>query len=153
MRHRRPPRLSKFSYKGKHRYSVTCATLERRKLFDNASIVTVCADQILRTCADRRFRVIAYGFMEDHLHLLLEGQSEDSDFKSTMTVVRQRTATAFSRVRGERLWQDGYYDHVLRPRDDVFAIIRYILDNPRAANLPEERARYPYVWSDPHVDD
>jgi REP element-mobilizing transposase RayT len=90
--------------------------------------------------------------MEDHLHLLLEGRTDDSDFKSTMTVLRQRTANAYGRARGERLWQDGYYDRVLRPSDDVFAAIRYILGNPKKAELPEDRRTYPYVWSDPNVN-
>jgi hypothetical protein len=52
----------------KHRHSVTCSTSECRQLFNDAAIVTICTEQILRTCAERSFRVIAYAFMKDHLH-------------------------------------------------------------------------------------
>ena len=76
----------------------------------------------------------------------MRGTTRDSDFKSTMTLLRQRTAVAYRRVRGEQLWQDGYYERVLRPTDDVFEVIRYIRENPANGGLAEDRAAYPYVW-------
>jgi REP element-mobilizing transposase RayT len=112
---RRPARLRTFSYRGKHRYFVTCSTDKRRRLLRDRDVVCELASQILRTCDDRTFDVIAYVFMEDHVHLLLEGRCERSDFRSTMTLVRKRTAMAYRRAAADRLWQDGYYERVLRP--------------------------------------
>jgi REP element-mobilizing transposase RayT len=86
--------------------------------------------------------------MEDHVHLLIRGATEESNLKSTMTLLRQRTAIAYRSTRGARLWQDGYYERVLRRTDDLFGVIRYIRENPAKAGLPEERAKYPYVWFD-----
>ena len=85
--------------------------------------------------------------MEDHLHLLIRGLTDGSSFKPSMTLIRQRTALVWKRARSERLWQDGYFERVLRPTDDVFSLIRYIRDNPTIAGLPAERADYPFVWS------
>jgi REP element-mobilizing transposase RayT len=84
--------------------------------------------------------------MEDHLHLLVEGESEDAHFVSMMTLLRQRTAIAYKCVRQQRLWQGGYFERVLRRADNVFDVIEYIRNNPTAADLPIERTRYPYVW-------
>jgi hypothetical protein len=50
-----------------------------------------------------------------------------------------------------KLWQDGYYERVLRPSDDVFALIQYIRNNPTAAALPPERADFRYVWCSTNV--
>ena len=148
MRTRRPTRLKTFDYRGRHRYFVTCSTEGRRKLFVDPVVVGVETNEILQTCAERQFNILAYVFMEDHLHLLLEGACDDSDFKSTMTLLRQRTAIAYKRQCGDRLWQDGYFERVLRPTDDVFEIIRYIRANPSTAGLSAERAAYPYVsWA------
>jgi REP element-mobilizing transposase RayT len=144
---RRPKRLGTFSYTGRFVYFVTCATPERRKVFTDADGVRVCAEQIVRTCGEREFEVLAYVFMEDHLHLLIRGLTDGSSFKPSMTLIRQRTALVWRRARSERLWQDGYFERVLRPTDDLFSLIRYIRDNPRVAGLPAERADYPFVWS------
>ena len=147
MRCRRPTRLKAFSYKGKHCYFITCSTAERRKRFEEPEIVNLVAQQILRTCKEREFEILAYAFMDDHVHLLIRGTSGDSDFRSTMALLRKRTALAYRRSRQDQLWQDGYFERVLRPSDDVFEIIRYIRENPVEANLSDERTRYPYVWS------
>jgi putative transposase len=147
VRLRRPSRLKSFDYKGKHCYFITCATFKRRKLLVDSSIVLLLREQILSTCRERHFEVLAYAFMEDHVHLLMKGTTERSQLTSTMTLVRQRTAVAYARARKDRLWQDGYFERVLRPTDDVFEVIRYIRENPGAANLGEERTKYPYVSS------
>lgn len=125
---------------------MTCSTAGRHKVFTDSEVVAIATEQILRTCDERQFEVLAYVFMEDHLHLLIRGTSEDSNFISTMTLLRQRTALAYRRARGERLWQDGYFERVLRPTDDVFDVIRYICENPARAGLSVERTEYPYVW-------
>jgi REP element-mobilizing transposase RayT len=146
VRSRRPQRLKTFDYIGKHRYFVTCSTRQRLALFSDPAVVAMMAAQILRTCKERSFGVLAYAFMDDHLHLVIEGRETHSHFKSTMTLVRQRTAIEFRRARLERLWEDGYHERVLRPTDNVFAIIEYVRNNPAAAGLPSERARLPFVW-------
>lgn len=111
----------------------------------------MCAEQILRTCAEREFHVIAYSFMEDHLHVVVAGNSPNSDFRATVKVMRQRPAIAYGEVRGGKLWHDGYFDRVLRRGENIFALIKYVVDNPKKAGLPKERQEYPYVWSDPEV--
>jgi hypothetical protein len=79
--------------------------------------------------------------MEDHLHFLVEGIGENSHFISMMTLLRQRTAIAYSRLANRRLWQDGYFERVLRPTDNVFDTIEYIRNNPASAGLSIERSR------------
>jgi REP element-mobilizing transposase RayT len=138
--------LLTFDYKGRHRYFVTCSTAWRYNAFTDSDIVTAATDQILRTCGECEFEVLAYVFMENHVHLLIEGSSENSNFTRTMTLLRQRTALVYSRTRGKQRWQDGYYERVLRPSDDVFEIIRYIRENPAKAGLAGERTGFPYVW-------
>lgn len=139
-------RLKPADYKGRRRYFVTSSTDGRRRLFVDPAVVAGLRVEILRTCEERQFRVLAYVFMEDHLHLLIEGVSDDSDFKSMFKLLRQRTAIAYRRQGGDRLWQDGYFDRTLRATDDVCRVIRYIRDNPARAGLPAIRMELPYLW-------
>ena len=91
--------------------------------------------------------MIAYVFMPDHVHLLARGLADSSEFKPFMRVVRQRTAVAYRKLSGESLWQDGYYERVLRQEDDVPSVIDYLLNNPVRAGLSDAPEQYPYSWS------
>ena len=45
------------------------------------------------------------------------------------------------------LWQDGFYDHVLRREEDSLAIAAYIVANPVRAGLVKSVTEYPYSGS------
>jgi putative transposase len=86
--------------------------------------------------------------MPSHMHLLIEGVSQTADLKSTMKVVRMRsTVAARPLVAMRSLWQDGYWDRVLRPDEDVVLVADYIAMNPVRAGLVERPEDYPYVFS------
>ena len=53
-----------------------------------------------------------------------------------------------ARSRHERLWQDGYYERVLRQEEDAQAFARYIVNNPIRAGLVETPEDYPLIGSD-----
>jgi hypothetical protein len=48
------------------------------------------------------------------------------------------------------LGQDGYWDRVLRPDEDVLPVADYIAMNPVRAGLVERPEDYPYVFSKYH---
>jgi len=147
MPHRRPPRLPTFDYRGAYRYFVTCCAVERRRVFVEDQVVRSLVQQILHAGAKHRFAVLAYVFMPDHLHLLVEGQTADADFRAFMRFLRRRTAIEYRRLTLLKLWQDGYYERVLRKDDATPAVISYILDNPVRAGLVENATDYPFGWT------
>jgi len=54
-------------------------------------------EQISQAAAAHQFEILAYCFMADHLHLLVEARSSDSDLISFANLVKQRLApTGFS---------------------------------------------------------
>ncbi len=142
----RPQRLALFDYSGCHRYFITCCTWKRQLLF-NSRTVPLVRDLSQSTLKERNFEVLAWVFMPDHVHWLLQGNREDADLKAAMTLVRQRTAIAFKRAFGTALWQRDYYERVLRKDEDAIAVSNYILNNPVRAGLVAEAADYPLGWS------
>ena len=46
-----------------------------------------------------------------------------------------------------RLWQEGYYDRVLRKEDATFEVARYVFDNPVKAQFCRDPAEYAYSGS------
>ena len=91
--------------------------------------------------------------MPDHLHLIVRGLDEQNQFKSFMKVMRQRSTLAFKRVFGEELWQDGYFDRILRDADDEREKIGYIAGNAIRAGLCAQPEEYRYAWWPGHSID
>jgi putative transposase len=87
----RRPRLKSFDYKGIHRYFVTVCTHERMPLFANDEIVTVSLEALKRTSEEWGFKVWAFCFMPDHVHLLVEGNRADSDLRRFISAFKQKS--------------------------------------------------------------
>ena len=97
--------------------------------------------------AGRGFAVPAYCLMPDHIHLLLEGTTDDADLREAVRVWKQMVGYAWKRRSNRPLWQGGFHDRVLRERDDTRAVVRYLLNNPVRAGLVQDAADYPWSGS------
>jgi REP element-mobilizing transposase RayT len=84
--------------------------------------------------------------MPDHLHVLVEGTTNDTDFKAFMKLARMRAAVAVARGYRYRLWQDGYFEHVLRDEETTPAVVAYIIANPLRAGLVKCVDDYPFTY-------
>jgi len=93
------------------------------------------------------FDVLAYCLMPDHLHMLLEGTSPTADFREAMRQWKQQTARSWKMHTGQRLWQAGYHERVLRESDDTRAVVAYLLNNPVRAGLVAAAKEWPWIGS------
>jgi putative transposase len=141
------PRLQAFDYVGFHRYFLTICVLDRAAVFTANERVQPMLLQFQRTCGDRLFAGIAYCFMPDHLHALVEGTREDSDFKEFVRIFKQRSSYRWKRQMGTELWQRGYNDRVLRADEGMVTVARYLLNNPVRARLVRSAQDYPFLGS------
>ena len=132
----------------KQRYFLTFCARDRLPVFRDAQIVEQTLMQFRRTSTIACFVILAYCLMPDHAHLLVEGFHSDSDFKRFAKMAKQRSGGVYARSRHARLWQEGYYERVLREDDDARDLARYIVNNPVRAGLVESPADYPFVGSD-----
>jgi len=122
-------------------------TFRRRTDFACAETVDLVRRELLRTAEEYDVEIIAYCFMPDHLHLLIAGRSERADLKTFAVVFRQKAGYHYRRTRGERLWQEGFFDRILRHADSTFDVVSYILANPIRAGLSADAVSYPYSGS------
>ena len=131
MRTGRPSRLHGFDYLGLHRYSLTFVLTE-----------------FVRTARIEEFAIIAYCFMPDHVHLLVEALSETSDGRRFIIRSKQRSAHAYAAQFKARLWQPNGFEHVLRDDEKTRVVARYILENPVRAGLVPSPLDYPFLGSE-----
>jgi putative transposase len=145
---RRPPRLTCFDYLGLYRYSLTCCTLERFAAFEDARAVSGVLSHLRQTAFRHGFALVAYCFMPDHLHVLAEGCREDASLRHFVLRFRQASGYWYSRTFRRRLWQDGYYDRVLRESEDTVSAVKYVLENPVRKGLAKSIGEYKWAGSD-----
>ena len=143
----RLPRLRGFDYCGRYSYFLTVCTHERRATFRDQSVASMVVEQILRAAQRFEFDVLAYCLMPDHAHLLVHGRSERSNLHRFVKRAKQSTGQIYAHAVKEPLWQDSYYDHVVRPEDNLAGIVSYIIENPVRAGLVISPFDYPFVGS------
>jgi putative transposase len=127
--------------------SVTVATRDRHPVFEHDACTRECIDILEKTAGDHCFNVLAYCFMPDHLHLLLENESGGDLVAFTRQFKSWSTRVAWSNGWHGQVWQRSYYDHVLREDEDVIGYIRYILNNPVRHSLVDSWSEYQWCGS------
>jgi len=85
--------------------------------------------------------------MPDHVHLLVAGRSVTASLLRFVTLAKQQSGHWFAAWSEQRLWQTGFYDHVLRDEEATIAVVRYIFANPVRAGLTRGIGEYPFAGS------
>jgi REP-associated tyrosine transposase len=83
--------------------------------------------------------------MPDHLHPFVQGESDTADLTRFIKRWKQATGYNYGREHGRRLWQVGFFDHVLRSDEDTDRHVLYILGNSIRAGLAKTIGEYPYA--------
>ncbi|MCK4352071.1 transposase [candidate division WOR-3 bacterium] len=112
-------RLEDFDYKGFYAYFLTLCCRKKQKLFKEENRVGIVLDTLRKEAEKFKFKVWAYCFMPDHLHLLVVGNSADSDLKQFVASFKQKSGFLFNKKIRDNLWQKSYYEHILRKNEDV----------------------------------
>src|SRR5713226_8641722 len=88
---RKPLHLPQDQYVGCRLYFVTICCEKRRKIFANPSNAITLLDDLKSVSQKNNFLLHAYCVMPDHVHILVEGQSINSDLRVYITKLKQRT--------------------------------------------------------------
>jgi REP-associated tyrosine transposase len=142
-----PRHLPAFEYRGAYRYFLTFCTCDRRHAFTEAAAVDLVRGQFLRAADRHLFALLAYCFMPDHVHLLVEGTREDSSLKEFQSAAKQYSGFHYRAQFGRRLWQRYGFERVLRSEESTIDVVRYILANPVRAGLTRRMDEYSFSGS------
>jgi putative transposase len=140
-------RLKGFDYKGSYRYFITLCTWDKKPLFTDDALSLSLVDILKEKSTSFGFKIWAWCFMPDHLHLLIEGEGFNSDMKRFISSYKQYTGFYYKKKKGSPLWQINFYEHVLRSEEDTVRVARYIFDNPVRKGLVEDYRQYKLLGS------
>jgi len=145
------PRLRFITSRSRSRYVLTICTYRRSRTFENPYIVGRTLGEFLRLASAQHIAVLAYCFMPDHVHLLVEGVDAGSERRVFVNLSKERSGYLYRQMSGQVLWQDGYHERLLRDSDDPRKMARYLLENPVRAGIVRHPIQYPHlgsaVWS------
>lgn len=147
---RHNPRLSSFDYHSRGAYFITICTYKRVPHFEDPMVEYLLVEQWYKL--PQRFPTVAldeFGAMPDHVHFILwlgarEGYTPLSlarvigAWKSLTAVAWLRYTKSLGFGQPRKLWQDRYYDHIIRNEQDLAEKRRYIQNNPLVAQLKKE---------------
>ncbi len=150
---RKSTRLKNFDYNAIGGYFITLCTEDRRQILSHIVGVDVLgdpkntellpygivADKYIKQMSEFYENIIVeqYVVMPNHIHILLFVCDDGSPRTSTPT--KQTSAVSHfvstfkrfcNKEYGRNIWQRGFYDHIIRGREDYEEITKYIYENP-----------------------
>ena len=134
-------------------YHTISSTRDRRPVFANpecASLVLEAIDEIRKD----RAHVLGWAVMPDHLHLVVV-PIEPQQLPQVMQGIKGYSSWAINRNLGLKgpLWQQGYYDRMIRSEKHLFEAIQYVNMNPVVAGLAREPGDYRFAsWDVEETD-
>jgi REP element-mobilizing transposase RayT len=106
-------------------------------LMPNADVLVIpaCAEIVINSLIWARdkdwWRILGFVIMPDHYHLIF-GLGAVKTLSDVIAGISKYTARRINEYLGKHgsLWEEGFYDHILRDREDFDGILKYTHWNP-----------------------
>ena len=144
---RKNVRLDRCNYIGLNFYFVTICGYRRQTVFLDATLATWIVSLLGSESTANSFFVHAYCLMPDHLHFLAEGIEPASNLRHFVKSFKIKSSRRFAQQTRRILWQQRFYEHILRSPESVETVASYIWMNPVRKELVAKPQDYPFVGS------
>lgn len=129
-------------------YFIVGVTQARRPLFADDANMQLLRETLHRVQELYPFKMYAYAFLPDHFHLLIF-VPETSNISKLMQSWQRNFTLNYKAAQGItaslRLWQRGFWDHVIRDADDYERHFHYIHYNPVKHGYVRRAGDYPHT--------
>jgi len=124
-------------------YFVTFCTYGRQALLAREDVRAAFLDGARRACAAGA-TIGRYVIMPDHVHLFVRVGPEGR-LGVTIKQLRERMSRVLRRACPDlKVWQAGFFDHVLRSGESYAEKWEYVRCNPVRAGLVKDAAEWPF---------
>jgi REP element-mobilizing transposase RayT len=137
-------RVGRWSFPG-NCYFVTASTLNRLPILTDPTCCQIVFDSIEWLEKEKKIECYCCIIMPDHIHLVMKLGPEQT-LSQVMQSLKGYTASEINKLKGKKghVWQDQYYDHLIRKEEDMRNIILYCYENPVRRNIVQEANGYPF---------
>ncbi len=127
--------------------SATTCTRDRRPIFADGRAATAAVGVLREHARVRGVPIHAFCVMPDHAHIAL-APAPGCDVVQFVGEYENLAQRELWRLGLEgRIWQAGFFDHVLRSDEAVADVVQYVLNNPVRAGLVETWRNCPWCGS------
>ena len=138
----RPPRLSRV-FDRTPLYFVTFNTWNRRPLLANDAVHQTFCGYVEKN-QERGFTAGRYVIMPDHIHLFVRVGAEQKVSQYIRLMKQVLTKQIRLVAAEERIWQPGFFDHVMRSSESYTEKWAYVRMNPVRAGLVDDVDQWPF---------
>ena len=132
---RRPPRITPFQ-SVRPFYFVTFCVRDRRRILADARVHEVFLNFARRARDEHGVTVGRYVLMPDHAHLFVVLPEPGPSLPSWVgSLKRHLGVTLMEQGHPSPIWQEGFFDHLMRGADSYSEKWNYVRENPVRAGL------------------
>lgn len=96
--------------------------------------------------------ILAYCLMSNHVHLIIRPKKEEALYKMMQGVTLCYTQHINRKYkRTGRLWESRYHSCVVNKENYLWAVARYIEQNPKRAKIAKREEDFPYSSARAHI--
>src|SRR5438270_10000180 len=139
---KRPPRVP--WVRGTPVFFVTFCTYRRRSMLATKNVHDSFIAFVLRAAQSHNLAVGRYVIMPDHIHLFVCGDLQFHLGKWIKSLKQALGKSISKDVKQDRIWQEGFFDHVLRSDESMSQKWDYIKENPARAGLVADSVDWSY---------
>jgi putative transposase len=129
-------------------YFINFASLDRDDSFSPAERDAIF--KVIRDGHRTSYVLNAVVVMPDHVHMILQAVvgEEPVELPKIMHRIKGYGALQVNKLRGANgsIWVSRYYNRLIFSEFELKQKLRYIIDNPRKANMVVHPDDYPYLW-------
>ena len=134
-------RLRNLDYSNRAVY-ITTDTHEQRSIFVSDDRVNKIYEALDEIYPRYDFKINGFVIMPTHCHFIIVSQNNDlSDIMHDIKGIAAFKLLDCAPIKG-KLWQRGFYDHVIRNKKDLIEKLNYIHKNPIRAGLVKDISDY-----------
>jgi len=127
-------------------YFITTTTKDRCKILDNEAVHAILVAEWTNALERHGWTIGSYVVMPDHVHFFCKPTHEAKKLSALMQQWKQWTG---KRIKKElnldhTVWQEDFFDHLIRSGESYFEKWNYVEQNPVRANLVAEAGDWPF---------
>ncbi|HTS17484.1 MAG TPA: transposase [Verrucomicrobiae bacterium] len=129
-------------------YFATACTYRRQPILAATAVADILTEEWRAAAERHRWLVGRYVIMPDHVHFFCSVQSNAKRLSEFVRLWKQwttkRAVAALAKRGPARLWQQGFFDHVLRSEESYAQKWEYVRQNPVRAGLISHAEDWPF---------
>ena len=138
-------RLRGFDYSARRIYFVTVVVEHRRTIFLDDRLAQATIDILLAQRGQLGFNLYCYCLMPDHFHGLIGVGASGLTLGRICGAFKSLSTQKYWQWHTGRLWQQRFFDHIIRNEEDFYETRAYITMNPVRKGLVKSAEEWPYT--------